>query len=273
MKMSRRTRNRWITAAFGILLIAGWELASRTGVLHALVIPPPSKIVAELPSTVGTSLFVENVLTTLLEIIAGFGIATAVAFLLAILISNSEIARVAIYPYIIGLQAPPKITLVPIFVTLFGFGLASKIAMAAVIAFFPMFLNMYIGLTQANRDANKLFRALTASRYQTFVKLRLPGSLPFMFTGIKLGWTMSVIGVIVAEFLGARKGIGYLIQTYNFQLQMARVFGLIIILSIFTVAVYKLLERIEARWLFWSADDTAEDTETERAAVPAEAYM
>ncbi|MGH8872642.1 MAG: ABC transporter permease [Acidimicrobiia bacterium] len=272
MKISRRNRNRLITAAFGIMFIAGWEIASRAGVFHELVVPPPSRIVAELPGTVGTRLFLENVATTLVEILVGFSIASAFAFLLAILLSTSEIARVAIYPYIVGLQAPPKITLVPIFVTLFGFGLASKIAMAAVIAFFPMFLNMYIGLTQANREANKLFRALTASNAQTFLKLKLPGSLPFMFTGIKLGWTMSVIGVIVAEFLGARKGIGYLIQTYNFQLKMAQVFGLIIILSLFTVAIYKALERIEARWLFWSTDETSE-AEVEPPPVTSEAYM
>jgi NitT/TauT family transport system permease protein len=142
--------------------------------------------------------------------------------------------------------------------------------MAAVIAFFPMFLNMFIGLTQANREANKLFRALTASKSQTFLKLRLPGSLPFMFTGIKLGWTMSVIGVIVAEFLGARKGMGYLIQTYNFQLKMPEVFGLIIILSVLTVAVYKGLERVEAHWLFWSTED-AETAEPERLAATPDA--
>jgi NitT/TauT family transport system permease protein len=221
---------------------------------------------------VGTGLFVENLLTTLVEILVGFAIASTAAFLLAILLSASEVARVAIYPYIIALQAPPKITLVPIFVTLFGFGLASKIAMAAVIAFFPMFLNMFIGLTQANREANKLFRALTASKTQTFLKLKLPGSLPFMFTGIKLGWTMSVIGVIVAEFLGARKGIGYLIQTYNFQLKMSQVFGLIIILSLLTVAVYKTLERIETHWLFWSVDES-ETADLERPPATTDAYM
>jgi len=272
MKASRRNRNQLITLAFGIILIAAWEAASRAGVIHTLVVPPPSRIIAELPGMVGTSLFLENLATTLIEILIGFSIASAAAFLLAILLSTSEVARVAIYPYIIALQAPPKITLVPIFVTLFGFGLASKIAMAAVIAFFPMFLNMFVGLTQANREANKLFRALTASKAQTFLKLKLPGSLPFMFTGIKLGWTMSVIGVIVAEFLGARKGIGYLIQTYNFQLKMAQVFGLIIILSLLTVAVYKALERIEARWLFWSIDES-EATELERPPVTSDAYM
>jgi NitT/TauT family transport system permease protein len=272
MKLPRKTRNRIITATFGIAVIAAWEIASRMGVFHELIVPSPSRIIAELPGTIGTSLFLENVVTTLAEILIGFTIASISAFFLAILLSTSEIARVAIYPYVIALQAPPKITFVPIFVTWFGFGLASKIAMAAVIAFFPMFLNMFVGLTQADREANKLFRALTASKTQTFLKLRLPGSLPFMFTGIKLGWTMSVIGVIVAEFLGARKGIGYLIQTYNFQLKIAQVFGLIIILSAFTVAVYKGLERFEARWLFWSVD-ASEAADIERPPAASEAYM
>ncbi|MPZ52440.1 MAG: ABC transporter permease subunit [Acidimicrobiia bacterium] len=246
-------------------------MASRTGVLHQLVVPSPTRIISEIPATIGTSLFLRHVTTTLTEIIAGYGIATVVSFALAILLSTSDIARIAIYPYVIALQAPPKITLVPIFVTWFGFGLASKIAMAAVIAFFPMFLNMFVGLTQANREADKLFRALTASKIQTFMKLRLPGSLPFMFTGIKLGWTMSVIGVIVAEFLGAQEGIGYLIQTYNFQLRVAEVFVLIIVLSLFTVAVYKVLERIEAHWLFWSVDEASEVAEPQP--TTSEAYM
>jgi NitT/TauT family transport system permease protein len=120
-----------------------------------------------------------------------------------------------------------------------------------VMSFFPMFLNTLTGLTSVDPNAVKLMRSLTASRWQTFRFLLLPNALPIMMAGLKLCWTLAVTGVIVGEFVGASAGIGYLIYAMNFQLDIAGVFALIILLSLFTVVVYQLIEWAEAKIVFW----------------------
>jgi len=159
--------------------------------------------------------------------------------------------RATIYPYLVALQAPPKIVLAPIFITWFGFDQASKIAMAVVISFFPLFLNTLAGLSSVDPNAIKLMRSLTASKWQTFRYLLLPNALPTMMAGVKLCWTLVVLGVIVGEFVGASAGIGYLIYALNFQLDIAGVFSLILILSIFTLIIYQIIEWLEDRLVFW----------------------
>jgi NitT/TauT family transport system permease protein len=114
-----------------------------------------------------------------------------------------------------------------------------------------MFLNTLTGLSSVDPNAVKLMRSLTASRWQTFRYLLLPNALPTMMAGVKLCWTLAVLGVIVGEFVGASAGIGYLIYALNFQLDIAGVFALILILSIFTLLVYQLIEWLEDRLVFW----------------------
>jgi NitT/TauT family transport system permease protein len=148
-------------------------------------------------------------------------------------------------------RAPPKIVLAPIFITWFGFDQPSKIAIAVVMSFFPMFLNTLTGLSSVDPNAVKLMKSLTAGRWKTFRYLLLPNALPIMMAGVKLCWTLAVLGVIVGEFVGASAGIGYLIYAMNFQLDIAGVFSLIILLSLFTLVVYQLIEWLEGKIIFW----------------------
>jgi len=195
--------------------------------------------------------FWPNALVTLNEIVIGFAIGLSSGVVLGVGVAMFSAVRATIYPYLVALQAPPKIVLAPIFITWFGFDQASKIAMAVVISFFPMFLNTLAGLSSVDPNAIKLMRSLTASKWQTFRYLLLPNALPTMMAGVKLCWTLAVLGVIVGEFVGASAGIGYLIYALNFQLDIAGVFSLILILSIFTLIVYQIIEWLEDRLVFW----------------------
>jgi NitT/TauT family transport system permease protein len=225
---------------------------SYLGLIHRLIIPPPGEVLSAFFRVVNASYFWPNTNVTLMEIAIGFVLGLASGVIFGVGVAMFDSVRATIYPYLVALQAPPKILLAPIFITWFGFDQASKIAMAVVMSFFPMFLNTLTGLSSVEPNAVKLMRSLTASRWQTFRYLLLPNALPTMMAGVKLCWTLAVLGVVVGEFVGASAGIGYLIYAFNFQLDISGVFVLIILLSLFTLVVYQLIEKLEKKIIFWS---------------------
>jgi NitT/TauT family transport system permease protein len=247
----RRLTNRMLSASFGLFVLLVWYLATKYGFVHALIIPSPQDTFFAAGRVMRADYFLPNAWVTTYEILLGFALGLASGVVFGVAVTMFESVRATIYPYLVALQAPPKIVLAPIFVTWFGFDAPSKIAIAVVMSFFPMFLNTLTGLTSVDPNAVKLMRSLTASRWQTFRFLLLPNALPIMMAGLKLCWTLAVTGVIVGEFVGASAGIGYLIYAMNFQLDIAGVFALIILLSLFTVVVYQLIEWAEAKIVFW----------------------
>ena len=243
--------NRLLAAGFGIFVLLIWGVATEGGFVHRLIIPSPIDTFWATGRVMSADYFWPNVSVTLQEILWGFAIGLASGVVLGVGVAMFDSVRATIYPYLVALQAPPKIVLAPIFVTWFGFDQPSKIAIAVVMSFFPMFLNTLTGLSAVDQNAVKLMRSLTAGRWKTFRYLLLPNALPIMMAGVKLCWTLAVLGVIVGEFVGASAGIGYLIYAMNFQLDIAGVFALIIILSLFTLVVYQLIEWLESRIIFW----------------------
>lgn len=247
----RLIRNRMLALGFGLMVIAIWHIATEAGWVHRLIIPSPIDTFWATGRVMSADYFWPNVSVTLSEIAWGFALGLSSGVLFGVLVAMFDTVRATIYPYLVALQAPPKIVLAPIFVTWFGFDQPSKIAVAVVMSFFPMFLNTLTGLSSVDPNAVKLMRSLTAGRWKTFRHLLLPNALPIMMAGVKLCWTLAVLGVIVGEFVGASAGIGYLIYAMNFQLDIAGVFSLIILLSVFTLIVYQLIEWLESRIIFW----------------------
>ncbi len=201
----KRLTNRLLASGFGLFVLFTWWLCSALGLIHRLIIPPPAETFQAFFRVVGASYFWPNVNVTLMEILIGFALGLASGVVFGVSVAMFDSVRATIYPYLVALQAPPKIVLAPIFVTWFGFDQASKIAMAVVMSFFPMFLNTLTGLSSVEPNAVKLMRSLTASRWQTFRYLLLPNALPTMMAGVKLCWTLAVLGVVVGEFVGARR--------------------------------------------------------------------
>ncbi len=254
----RRTRrelwtNRLLALGFGLFVLALWAIATHGGFVHKLIIPTPLATLEAAGRVSAADYFWPNVWVTLQEIFWGFVIGMAAGAFFGILVAMFAPVRATLYPYLVALQAPPKIVLAPIFVTWFGFDMESKIAISVVMCFFPMFLNTLTGLSAVDPNAIKLMRSLTASRWQTFRHLLLPNAAPIMMAGVKLCWTLAVLGVIVGEFVGASAGIGYLIYAMNFQLDIPAVFFLIILLSVFTLIVYQVIEWLEGRVIFWNS--------------------
>jgi len=247
----RRITNRLLAVSFGLFVLLLWYVATKFGLVHALLIASPQDTFFAAGRVMSADYFLPNAWVTIHEILWGFALGLASGVLFGVAVTMFESVRATIYPYLVALQAPPKIVLAPIFITWFGFDEPSKIAIAVVMSFFPMFLNTLTGLTSVDPNAVKLMTSLTASRWQTFRYLLLPNAMPIMMAGVKLCWTLAVLGVIVGEFVGASAGIGYLIYAMNFQLDIAGVFALIILLSLFTVVVYQLIEWAEAKIIFW----------------------
>lgn len=238
-----------------VILVGLWELLSRTGVFHELILPAPSLVLIATGELLASGFFYLHMGVTLYETIAGFFLGSILAILLGILVSSNKTIYKVLNPFIVVFQAVPKIALAPIFVTWFGFGPSAKVVMAMAICFFPTFINTVVGLKSVDEESKLLFQSMVASKKDTFFKLSLPTALPSIFAGLKSSLTFALIGAIVGEFVGANEGIGLLLDTFNFQLEMAKVYALIILLSIVGLILYLLIEWLDKKLIFWADRD------------------
>jgi ABC-type nitrate/sulfonate/bicarbonate transport system permease component len=181
-----------------------------------------------------------HALVTLTEIALGFWLALVLGFTLAILIHSSRILERAFLPLVISSQTIPVFAIAPLLILWFGYGIGSKVVMTAIIVFFPIVINTVEGLKAADPDTLALLEILEATPGQVFFKVRIPQSLPFVFSGIKIGVAVSVIGAVIGEWVGARQGLGYLMIHANAQLQVGLVFASIFWLSILGVSIFWL---------------------------------
>jgi NitT/TauT family transport system permease protein len=187
----------------------------------------------------------------------------------AFLITRSRLVERALMPYLVGFQALPKVALAPLIVVWFGLGLTSKVINAALVAFFPLLVNTMVGLKSADEDRVSLMRSLAASNQQIFWMLRLPNALPFVMAGLDVAMIFALIGAIVAEFVGAQRGLGMLIQSMNFNMDVSGQFSLLLILSVVGLILNRCIGLIRRRVMFWdpSEKETFERS-PEEAATP-----
>jgi ABC-type nitrate/sulfonate/bicarbonate transport system permease component len=197
------------------------------------------------------SLLMDNAGVTLVEVVLGLAIAVAAGLLFAVGMHLSRALREAAYPLLVASQAIPIVVLAPIFVLAFDYGIGPKLAIVALICFFPITVNVLDGLRSVDPDLLKLMRSLGAGRLRTLAKVELPGSLPFFFSGLRVAATVSVIGAVFGEWAGADEGLGRLVLLGNNQLQTPRVYAGIVILTLMAVALFALAtlaERVACPW-------------------------
>lgn len=242
----------WVLpAATVISLLVLWELASRTGMVNALVLPPPSDVAVAWVSLVQQAFFWEAFRITLWEAVAGLAIGGGTGLVLGTLIGMVEVVRRALYPLVVAFQTTPQVALAPLFLVWFGFGLTPRIMFAATTCFFPILVGVVVGLSTADKDSQLLLRSFGASRWQTYRKLLLPASLPVVFAGVRTGVTLSLIGAIVGEFVGGNKGLGVLITTFNYQLNIAESFAVVGVLAIVGLTLYGIVELVDRKVVYW----------------------
>ena len=197
------------------------------------------------------SLLIDNAWVTLVEVLLGLAIAIAAGAGFAVAMHLWRPLREAAYPLLVASQAIPIVVLAPIFVLAFDYGIGPKLAIVALICFFPLTVNVLDGLRSVEPDLLKLMRSLGASRLQSLLKVELPSALPYFFSGLRVAATVSVIGAVFGEWAGADEGLGRLVLLGNNQLQTPRVYAGIVILTVMAVALFALAtlaERLACPW-------------------------
>ncbi|MQA73807.1 MAG: ABC transporter permease subunit [Solirubrobacterales bacterium] len=231
-----------------VAVLVGWELAVEIFNVSEFVLAKPTEILAELSAS--SELLRDAAGYTLQEIVYGFALSAAVGIAIALVLAAWRLADRALYPLVVAFQTVPKVALAPIFVLWFGYGVFPKMLLIATIAFFPVALNMRTGLYAVDRDLLLLLQSVGASRWEILRKVQIPNALPYLFAGLKIAITFSVIGAVVAEFAGSSQGLGYLIEFASTQLDTRLVFAALLVISILGLALYYgvgLLERLVSR--------------------------
>ncbi|TMQ14782.1 MAG: ABC transporter permease [Candidatus Rokuibacteriota bacterium] len=236
----------------GVLL---WEAIVRVFRVPSFLAPAPTAVAASLAGGIRSHLYVEHFGVTLYEALAGFLIAAASGIVIGAVIAQFRLVERTVYPYLVALQTMPKIAIAPLIVVWFGFDTSSKVVIAATVAFFPVLVNVVVGLKTIDAGKLELMRSLRATRWQTFRLVQFPNALPFVFAGLDVAIVFSVLGAIVGEFVGAQRGLGNLILQFNMTLDIAGVFAVLIMLSLMGVALHLIMQAIQRRIIFWAEPD------------------
>jgi putative hydroxymethylpyrimidine transport system permease protein len=241
-----------------VALLAAWELAAQAEWLaerpngESLLVPAPSDIWESLADD--RELLAENAWVTLTEVLAGFAIAVGLGVAFAILLHLSPALRRAFYPLLIASQTIPVIAIAPVLIVWLGYGIGPKLAIIALICFFPITVNTLDGLRSVDSDAIRMMRTLDAGRGAILRRVELPAALPFLFSGAKVAVAIAVIGAVFGEWVGADEGLGHLILVAQSQVLTDRVFAAVAVLSAFAVALFALLALLERRVAWWGRE-------------------
>lgn len=243
------------------LLIAAWEAAAQWDVLadalgiEPFLVPAPSEIADSLWAD--RELLAENAWVTLREVVLGLAIAVGAGFAFAVALHLSDTLRRAFYPLLVASQTVPVIAIAPILVVWFGYGIGPKLAIIALVCFFPVTVNTLDGLRSVDRDQVKMMRTLDAGRRQILGRVEVPAALPYLTSGVKIAAAIAVIGAVFGEWTGSEEGLGHLILVSQGQLQTARVFAAVFVLSALAIALFALIGAAERRWAWWGKEGAA----------------
>lgn len=231
----------------GVIVL--WEVICRWAEVPVWLLPSPSMIASAFGQW--QHLLPQHILATLYAVIGGFALAVLTGVPIAILIVYSPFLRRVIFPFLLILQSVPKVAIAPLLLIWVGYGLQSNIVVACIVAFFPIVITTATGLQAVSPELLELSRALDTSKLKIFWKLRLPWALPYLFSGMKVAMTLSVIGAVVGEFIGSDKGLGYLILTASSNMNTALVFAVVAVLSVLGILAYYavvMFERLLCPW-------------------------
>ena len=235
-----------MSAVLVLLVLAGaWELYARSGGVDDFILPAPSEIARALADD--RALLWDNFTVTAAEVGLGILVALVAGFALAVLLHFSRTARGAVYPLLVASQAVPVVVIAPLLVVWFGFDLAPKLAIIALVSFFPVVVTTLDALRRVDPELLKLLRTMDASRWQAFRFAELPAAAPAALSGARIAVAVAVIGAVFAEYAGSSAGLGHLMLQAIPQLETARAYAAVAILAAFAVALFAALSLAERR--------------------------
>jgi NitT/TauT family transport system permease protein len=241
---------QWGTSILGVLIfLLVWQIGVMIFNVPAYFLPAPTRIFEEALREYPKLL--DHGWITVYEMLAGYGLAVIIGVPLAIAITSSRRFDELITPTMLFFQVVPKIAVAPLFIVWFGVGITPKVLVAFLISFFPIVIDTAVGLRSITPEMIDLARSMGASRAQIFRDFRLPTSLPYLFSGLKVAATLAVAGAVVGEFVGADKGLGYLLLVTNSNMQTALMFATIVVLTIIGLVFFYVIEFLESLLIPW----------------------
>ncbi|MCO5089977.1 ABC transporter permease [Bosea sp. (in: a-proteobacteria)] len=232
-----------------LALLALWEAWCRLGGVPALVLPPPSAVLATLWSEVSTGRLWPHLAITAAEMTLGLGIGAAVGLGVGILLAELPALGRLLRPYVLASQLVPKLALGPLFIIWFGFGMTPTVVITALICFFPVMETTLTGVGEVDPARRELFRMLGAGRLQTLLRLKLPAALPVIMAGLRVAVVLALVGAVVGEFIGGRSGLGASIIAAQSVMDSGLIFALFIVITALGMLLYEAVRLIERRVL------------------------
>tara|TARA_B100000745_G_C20125863_1_gene385620 strand:- start:622 stop:1431 length:810 start_codon:yes stop_codon:yes gene_type:complete len=259
MNENTKVQSKWLTyfdfrywiipLLLTAILLVVWESMVWLFDVEEWLLPAPSSIFQEI--IVSRNLLFSHSVTTIVEIVVGFSFSLIIGVFLAGAIAYSNVVERFAYPFVIASQTVPVIVIAPLLLIWIGYGMVPKIIVVILISFFPLVVNTVDGLKSADHDTMRMLRTLGASRWQIFVKLQIPYSIPFLFSGMRVAVTLSVIGAVIGEWVGSSSGLGYLMIRSAPQFLTERVFASIVILSMIGIFLFSVIVVIERLYMPW----------------------
>ena len=248
-KITAQAVNLFPATVISVAILIVWQVIVVVLEIPEAILPTPTRILDVMVERY--DLLLQHTWPTTVQCIYGFLLAVAVGVGLGIMLAFSRLFRTGVYPLVIAFQVVPKVALAPLFIVWFGLGMTSRVLLAFVIAFFPMVVNTFAGIQSTDPVMIRMARSFSASRWTIFSKIEFPTALPYIFSGLKIGITFAVIGIIVAEFVTAQEGLGYLIVFSEGNVDTPMLMAAIFVLSVVGVILYALivlLEKLVIRW-------------------------
>jgi NitT/TauT family transport system permease protein len=242
----------WIvTPSLVVVLIVAWQVIVTTFNVNPFIFPPPAAVWDAFVSLIGDARTWAATGTTVSEILLGFFIATVAGVVVGVTLGKLPWLEVSLRPLIVIAQVAPKVAFVPLFVIWFGFGLTSKVVLSALLAFFPIMLNVLLGVRSVEQGQREVMTSLNAKRGQTFTQLEMRSLQPYLFAGMEVGIVLATIGAIVGEYLGGNNGLGNMVVAAMNSLDAAMTFALILWLSIIGLVLYLIVNELKRFFIPW----------------------
>lgn len=247
-----RERAEYLFVPLALLLFLGlWELIVRLGSYPPFILPSPGRVCAKFLIVSRDGTLWRHTRITLVEIFGGLALGLTAATSLGYILAKSRLVERILSPYIVASQSIPIVALAPLLIIWFGFGSLSKVLVCALTLFFPVLINTIVGIRSAERDLIDLMRSLEATRWQVFTMLEVPAALPVLLGGLKVGVTLSVIGAVVGEFVGADRGLGFLVNLARGLFDTPLMFVALFTLVAIAVSLYVAVAALEGLLLAW----------------------
>ena len=237
-------------ALLALVLLGAWELYAQTGAVDEFILPAPTEIAEA--AWEDRELLWDNFWVTALEVAGGIAVSLVAGFGLAVALHFSRTARGAVFPLLVGSQAVPIVIVAPLLVVWWGFGIGPKLAIIALVCFFPVVVTTLDALSRVDPDEIKLLTTLDATRWQRFRWAEAPAALPAALSGAKIAVAVAVIGAVFAEYAGSSEGLGHLILQALPQLEIARAWAAVAVLAAFAVTLFYVLHLAERRIAPWA---------------------